>query len=142
MSAKDTGRARRTNTASVWRYRRSLWDGSIIRFQRRSTNFLIQFNAMRIATRKSEICASVYRKIMLSLAPSRRGSKGRMRIVTKRAAGCDGRDGVAGRAARVADGQSVWSRSPDAGIKFREAMTREATVAKTPGHRGERATGR
>ena len=40
-----------------------------------------------------------------------------------------------------ADGKGVWSRSPDAGIKFAED-TRQATVAIKPGHRGERAISR
>ena len=40
-----------------------------------------------------------------------------------------------------ADGKSLWSRSPDAGIKLAEG-TRRATVAKKPGHRGERAISR
>jgi len=40
-----------------------------------------------------------------------------------------------------ADGKSVWSRSPDAGIKLAED-SRQATVATKPGHRGERAISR
>jgi hypothetical protein len=39
------------------------------------------------------------------------------------------------------DGEGVWSRSPDAEIKFVDA-DRQATVAKKPGHRGERAISR
>jgi hypothetical protein len=35
-----------------------------------------------------------------------------------------------------ADGEVVWSRRPDAGVKFAEAAPL-MTVAKKPGHRGE-----
>ena len=37
-----------------------------------------------------------------------------------------------------ADGEVVWSRYPDADIKPVEAMISQATVARKPGHRGER----
>ena len=38
-----------------------------------------------------------------------------------------------------ADGKIVWSWRPDAGAKFsREAISAKVTVAKEPGHRGER----
>jgi hypothetical protein len=37
----------------------------------------------------------------------------------------------------VADGKIVWSWRPDAGVKLR-GVIREATVARKPGHRGER----
>jgi hypothetical protein len=40
-----------------------------------------------------------------------------------------------------ADGEVVWSWRPDAGAKFREVIC-EATVAKKPGHRGEREVSR
>jgi hypothetical protein len=43
--------------------------------------------------------------------------EGRSAIVTRREAGCDGRFAAARRAAGEADGEIVWSRSPDAGIK-------------------------
>ena len=35
-----------------------------------------------------------------------------------------------------ADGEAVWSRRPDAGVKFAGNISR-ATVARKPGHRGE-----
>ena len=40
-------------------------------------------------------------------------------------------DGIARRAVPEADGQGVWSLSPDAGIKFVDD-NRQATVAKEP----------
>jgi hypothetical protein len=40
-----------------------------------------------------------------------------------------------------ADGKAVWSWRPDAGVKFR-VKPREATVARKPGHRGERGISR
>jgi hypothetical protein len=40
-----------------------------------------------------------------------------------------------------ADGKAVWSRCPDAGIKLVEAIP-PATVARKPGHRGERGISR
>ena len=40
-----------------------------------------------------------------------------------------------------ADGKSVWSWHPDAGVKLAEA-TPPMTVAKEPGRRGERAISR
>jgi len=36
-----------------------------------------------------------------------------------------------------ADGEAVWSWCPDAGIKFAKSFSR-VTVARKPGHRGER----
>jgi hypothetical protein len=36
-----------------------------------------------------------------------------------------------------ADGEVVWSLHPDAGVKLAEAISL-MTVAKEPGHRGER----
>jgi hypothetical protein len=38
---------------------------------------------------------------------------------------------------RDADGEVVWSWRPDAGVKLRSNFC-AATVAKEPGHRGER----
>ena len=40
-----------------------------------------------------------------------------------------------------ADGEVVWSRHPDAGVKFAKAVSR-MTVAKEPGRRGEREVSR
>jgi len=39
--------------------------------------------------------------------------------------------------APAADGKAVWSWRPDAGVKF-AGNALQATVAKKPGHRGER----
>ena len=39
---------------------------------------------------------------------------------------------------RSADGEVVWSWRPDAGAKLRRMTSYEVTVAKEPGHRGER----
>src|ERR1700677_3322881 len=47
-------------------------------------------------------------------------------------AGCGGRLGAARRAVLEADGEVVWSRSPDAGIKS-GGKSRKATVATKPG---------
>jgi len=47
--------------------------------------------------------------------------------------------GVIGRTMPDADGQGVWSWYPDADIKPAEAMILQATVARKPGRRGERA---
>src|SRR5579871_5546234 len=49
---------------------------------------------------------------------SRLGTRG-VRVVTKREAECGGREGVVRRAALFADGEIVWSRRPDAGVKSR-----------------------
>src|SRR4029077_2734158 len=56
----------------------------------------------------------------------------------ERAVRCGGRDGLRRRTPAIADGEVVWSWGPDAGGKFRGAIIREMTVAKEPGHRGER----
>src|SRR5215475_9402741 len=61
---------------------------------------------------------SLFQKIKsgVCLRPSR-PARGALRpIVTKRAAGCDGRD-MRKDEAQGAYGEIVWSRSPDAGIK-------------------------
>src|ERR1700736_2060650 len=42
---------------------------------------------------------------------------------------------------RDADGEVVWSWRPDAGVKLRSDFC-AATVAKEPGHRGEREVSR
>jgi hypothetical protein len=55
---------------------------------------------------REKYSASVFRKIMV-VFPIPPRHEGRMRIVTKRAVGCDGRFGVAGRAATKADGEIV-----------------------------------
>jgi hypothetical protein len=46
-------------------------------------------------------------------------------IVTKREAGCDGREGCVRRTQAVADGESVWSWPPDAGVKPCEDVSQE-----------------
>jgi hypothetical protein len=56
---------------------------------------------------------------------------GALRDRHERGAGCDGRDGFVRRTKPVADGKIVWSRSPDAGIKFAEDI-RQVTVANKP----------
>ena len=43
--------------------------------------------------------------------------------------------------APAADGKAVWSWRPDAGVKF-AGNALQATVAKKPGHRGERGISR
>ena len=45
--------------------------------------------------------------------------------------------GISRRVMPCADGQAAWSRPPDAGGKPARRLSR-ATVANTPGHRGER----
>jgi hypothetical protein len=50
---------------------------------------------------------------------------------------CDGRGSARQACETNADGEAVWSRFPDAGIKPADGDWR-ATVAKKPGHRGER----
>jgi hypothetical protein len=50
--------------------------------------------------------------------------------------------GIIGRTMPDADGEVVWSRYPDADIKPAETMILQATVARKPGHRGERAISR
>ena len=44
--------------------------------------------------------------------------RGALRVVTKREAGCDGRDGVDETDNIKADGKAVWSWHPLAGAKF------------------------
>jgi hypothetical protein len=97
--------------------------------------------------------------------------EGRIAIVTNVEAGCGGRDCIAARehhpekacparvagwtsekmmlnrSARtndvVADGQAVWSWRPDAGVKLAMMLRITLmTVAKEPGHRGERGVSR
>jgi hypothetical protein len=46
-----------------------------------------------------------------------RSPGGRIAIVTKRGAGCDGRVGVQKTKRIEADGEIAWSRRPDAGVK-------------------------
>jgi len=59
----------------------------------------------------------------------------------EREAGCDGRGWRRKTSGTIADGQGVWSWRPDAGVKL-AGDDLQATVAKEPGHRGERVIGR
>src|SRR5262249_8772990 len=88
----------------------------------------------------SEIMSSPSRKVFVfrfseiygCLRASRPGKRALRPIVTKRGAGCDGRGWHARRSVSPADGEIVWSRSPDAGIKFLDDDSR-TTVANKPG---------
>ena len=81
------------------------------------------------------------RKSVVWFAPSRAHQEGRIAIVTKRGAGCDGRGPRHKTKDAAADGEIAWSRRPDAGVKSC-GRSPKATVAKKPGHRGERAISR
>jgi hypothetical protein len=70
-------------------------------------------------------------------------SEGRIAIVTGVGAGCGGRFGDTRRAPHEADGEAVWSWRPDAGVKLATMpRIKPATVARKPGHRGEREISR
>ena len=63
-------------------------------------------------------------------------------VRTSRTLGRDAMDAMAPLTmALVADGKAVWSWRPDAGVKCR-GVFRGATVARKPGHRGERGISR
>jgi hypothetical protein len=60
--------------------------------------------------------SSVFRKIMALLRATRLDRRG-VRVVTNARRDAVDASCIARRAMQLADGQSVWSRSPDAGIK-------------------------
>jgi len=71
-----------------------------------------------------------------------RSQGGRFAIVTKRGAGCDERPGRADERGAEADGEVVWSWSPDAGIKSCEVAMSARHAAQGDGgyqarHSGE-----
>jgi hypothetical protein len=70
----------------------------------------------------------------LRIVPPR--SEGRVAIVTKRGAGCDGRDGAETTSGAGTDGEVVWSWCPDAGIKSADDDP-PMTGARKPGPRGD-----
>jgi hypothetical protein len=95
----------------------------------------------QISFRKSEahaICPVLARKcfssefrkiIVLSAIPPRQ--EGRMRIVTTREAGSDGRGCVVRRATPAADGKGVWARRPSGRCQACASMT-QVTVTQKP----------
>jgi hypothetical protein len=80
---------------------------------------------------------SLFRKHKSGVSSARPASaRGAFRpIVTKREAGCDGRD-ARNDEARIADGEIVRSRSPDAGIKPEEMIFRRRRL-ESPALRGD-----
>jgi len=62
--------------------------------------------------------------------------EGRFAIVTDVGCGCGGREGARLTSGADADGEVVWSRRPDAGVKLAGVIP-QATVTTKPGHRGE-----
>ena len=73
--------------------------------------------------------------------PVPRSLQRRFAVVTKRGAGCGGRVGINRRVMRAADGEGVWSWSPDAGIKSRVTSPWRRGLS-SPVPRGERAVSR
>jgi len=67
--------------------------------------------------------------------------EGRIMIVTNVAVGCCGRGSCDGRARLKRTAKSCGPGAPTLALSFVE-MIREATVAKKPGHRGEREVSR
>ena len=60
-----------------------------------------------------------------------------------RGAGCGGRKERVDEGADLADGEAVWSRRPDAGVKLAMMLRiTPAMVANKPGHQGERGGNR
>jgi hypothetical protein len=102
-------------------------------------------------TGKSPISLSSPPRKNISLSPSGKSSlevcaipaslEGRIAIVTDVGLGMRWTRQRRKTGGAFADGEDVWSWRPDAGVKFREVI-REATVARKPGHRGERGISR
>ena len=111
---------------------------------RAKTNFTRPFKPVRSIhplTRKNFACA--VGQISGPSSPVLLHKRGVSRSSRTLAAGCDGRVGFTGRVKREADGKSVWSWSPDAGIKlFRETFRERRRWQQSPVHRGERAISR
>jgi hypothetical protein len=69
--------------------------------------------------------------------------EGRLAIVTNVAVRCGGRESSRQTNVADADGEVVWSWRPDAGVKLAMMLRiTPMTVAKEPGHRGEREVSR
>jgi hypothetical protein len=108
------------------------------------TNFLKYFNVIWVVQSPS---AKIFR---FSNTPNQwlfhaipLPQEGRSRSSRASRAGRDGRGGVRDERTDAND-EVAWSWRPDAGAKFLERATRAlgATVAKEPGHRGEREVSR
>jgi len=93
----------------------------------------------------AKICRFSEVRICRIDCPSRLEHKGRIAIVTKREAECGGREGADRRAALFADGEVVWSRRPDAGVKSRagsKGVRRGDGGKQALAHQGEREVSR
>jgi hypothetical protein len=103
---------------------------------RGKTNFAMQPN-MFAAFKPLHENNSLFRKRKSGVCYARPASaRGAFRpIVTKREAGCDGR-GARNDEARIADGEIVRSRSPDAGVKPGEMISRRRRL-ESPALRGD-----
>jgi hypothetical protein len=76
------------------------------------------------------------------LRPSRLRQEGRFAVVTNVEAGCDGRFCRARRTRHGADGEVVWSRHPDAGVKLRETSFARRWWQQSPVHQGDHEVSR
>jgi hypothetical protein len=86
-----------------------------------------KYFALLILTIRSMVCTS-------------RLGKGRIAVVTKREAGCGGRDGDARRASPMRAAKACGPGLPTLRLSLR--VISRATVARKPGHRGEHAISR
>src|SRR5689334_6641427 len=91
----------------------------------------------RVKPLSQKYSSSVFRKTVVVLPSARLAMRDVSADRHEREAGCDGRVGAAGRAARDADGEVAWSWRPDAGVKPEVMILRRRRLT-SPVLRGER----
>jgi hypothetical protein len=109
---------------------------------RRANNFVLsELGLAYVKPAPRKYLASVFRNNVIVSAPSRSHKRG-VRVVTNVERGMRWTFWPRQTSAAGTDGEGVWSRSPDAGIKFAGDEARGRRWLESPAHRGERAISR